>query len=77
MSAYAQEGANMTGGGDASKLAPGGTVTGIVKQGEKYFIVLCPPYYLVSLVIMQYKYGITVLLNYGARPTCCNVVNLS
>jgi hypothetical protein len=38
MSAYAQEGANMTGGGDASKLAPGGTVTGIVKQGEKYFV---------------------------------------
>jgi hypothetical protein len=43
MSAYAQGGANMTGGGDVSKLAPGDTATGIVKQGEKYFIVLCPP----------------------------------
>jgi hypothetical protein len=42
MSVYAQGGANMT-GGDVSKLAPGGSATGIVKQGEKFFIVLCPP----------------------------------
>ena len=49
MSVYAQGGANMTGGGanmtgdDVSKLAPGGSATGLVKQGEKFFIVLCPP----------------------------------
>lgn len=49
MSIYAQGGANMTGGGanmtgeDVGKLAPGGSATGLVKQGEKFFIVLCPP----------------------------------
>lgn len=49
MSVYAQGGANMTGGGanmtgeDVGKLAPGGSATGLVKQGEKFFIVLCPP----------------------------------
>jgi hypothetical protein len=44
-------GANMTGGGgganmtgeDVSKLAPDGSAIGLVKQGEKFFIVLCPP----------------------------------
>jgi hypothetical protein len=34
-------GANMT-GGDVSKLAPDGSATGLVAQGEKFFIVLCP-----------------------------------
>jgi len=33
-------GANLT--GDASKLAPNGAAKGIVAQGEKIFIVVCP-----------------------------------
>jgi hypothetical protein len=41
MTAYAQGGANMT-GGDASRLAPNGAAKGIVAQGEKIFIVVCP-----------------------------------
>ena len=42
MSVYAQGGgANMT--GDISKLAPDGSATGLVAQGEKFFVVVCPP----------------------------------
>ena len=33
-------GSNMT--GDVSKLAPNGSATGLLAQGEKSFIVLCP-----------------------------------
>ncbi|MGH9978088.1 MAG: hypothetical protein ACRD8Z_19970 [Nitrososphaeraceae archaeon] len=41
MSVYAQGGgANMT--GDISKLAPDGSATGLVAQGEKFFVVVCP-----------------------------------
>jgi hypothetical protein len=40
MTAYAQGGANMT--GDASKIAPTGSGKGIVAQGEKIFVVVCP-----------------------------------
>jgi hypothetical protein len=40
MTAYAQGGTNMT--GDASKLAPTGSAKGIVAQGEKIFVVVCP-----------------------------------
>ena len=40
MTAYAQGGANMT--GDTSKLAPSGSAKGVVAQGEKIFIVVCP-----------------------------------
>ena len=40
MTAYAQGGANMT--GDANKLSPSGSAKGIVAQGEKIFIVVCP-----------------------------------
>lgn len=40
MTAYAQGGANMT--GDANKLSPGGSAKGIVAQGEKIFMVICP-----------------------------------
>jgi hypothetical protein len=39
MSVYAQGGANMT--GDISKLAPDGSATGLVAQGEKFFVVVC------------------------------------
>ena len=40
MTVYAQGGANMT--GDASKIAPTGSGKGIVAQGEKIFVVVCP-----------------------------------
>jgi hypothetical protein len=40
MTAYAQGGVNMA--GDASKLSPSGSAKGIVAQGEKTFIVVCP-----------------------------------
>jgi hypothetical protein len=40
ISAYAQGGANMT--GDISKLAPNGSASAVVAQGEKFFIVVCP-----------------------------------
>ena len=45
---YAQNASNMTGDvgsnmtGDVSKLAPDGSATGLVAQGEKSFIVVCP-----------------------------------
>ena len=45
---YAQNASNMTGDvgsnmtGDISKLAPDGSATGLVAQGEKSFIVVCP-----------------------------------
>ncbi len=48
MLSYAQNGSNMTGDigsnmtGDISKLAPDGSATGLVAQGEKSFIVVCP-----------------------------------
>jgi hypothetical protein len=40
MTAYAQGRVNMA--GDASKLSPSGSAIGIVAQGEKIFIVVCP-----------------------------------
>jgi hypothetical protein len=47
MTAYARSPENMIGGGanmtgNASKLAPSGSAKGIVAQGEKIFIVVCP-----------------------------------
>ena len=56
MLSYAQNASNMTGDvgsnmtgdvgsnmtGDISKLAPDGSATGLVAQGEKSFIVVCP-----------------------------------
>ena len=48
MLSYAQNASNMTGDvgsnmtGDVSKLAPDGSATGLVAQGEKSFIVVCP-----------------------------------
>lgn len=52
MTAYARSPENMIGGakmagganmtGDASKLAPSGSAKGVVAQGEKIFIVVCP-----------------------------------
>ena len=48
MLSYAQNGSNMTGDvgsnmtGDISKIAPDGSATGLVAQGEKSFIVVCP-----------------------------------
>ena len=41
MFSYAQNASNMT-GDDVSKLAPEGSATGIIAQGEKSFIVVCP-----------------------------------
>ena len=52
MLSYAQNASNMTGDvgsnmtGDISKLAPDGSATGIVAQGEKSFIVVCPENFL-------------------------------
>jgi hypothetical protein len=47
MTAYARSPENMIGGGanmtgNASKLSPSGSAKGIVAQGEKIFIVVCP-----------------------------------
>jgi hypothetical protein len=48
MLSYAQNASNMTGDvgsnmtGDVKKLAPDGSATGLVAQGEKSFIVVCP-----------------------------------
>ena len=47
MTAYARSPENMIGGGPnmtaaASKLAPSGSAKGVVAQGEKIFIVVCP-----------------------------------
>jgi hypothetical protein len=48
MLSYAQNASNMTGDvgsnmtGDISKLAPEGSATGLLAQGEKSFIVVCP-----------------------------------
>jgi hypothetical protein len=48
MLSYAQNASNMTGDvgsnmtGDISKLAPEGSATGLVAQGEKSFLVVCP-----------------------------------
>jgi hypothetical protein len=47
MTAYARSPENMIGGGPnmtaaVSKLAPSGSAKGIVAQGEKIFIVVCP-----------------------------------
>jgi hypothetical protein len=46
MTAYARSPENMIGGanmtGNASKLAPSGSAKGVVAQGEKIFIVVCP-----------------------------------
>ena len=41
MLSYAQNASNMT-DDDVSKLAPEGSATGIIAQGEKSFIVVCP-----------------------------------
>jgi hypothetical protein len=41
MLSYAQNASNMT-TDDVSKLAPEGSATGIIAQGEKSFIVVCP-----------------------------------
>ena len=41
MLSYAQNASNMT-DDDVSKLAPDGSATGIIAQGEKSFIVVCP-----------------------------------
>ena len=41
MLSYAQNSSNMT-DDDVSKLAPEGSATGIIAQGEKSFIVVCP-----------------------------------
>ena len=40
MLSYAQNASNMT--EDVSKLAPEGSASGIIAQGEKSFIVVCP-----------------------------------
>jgi hypothetical protein len=40
ISVYAKGAVNMT--GDISKLVPDGSATGLVAQGEKFFIVVCP-----------------------------------
>ncbi len=40
MLSYAQNASNMT--DDTEKLAPDGSATGLVAQGEKSFIVVCP-----------------------------------
>ena len=48
MLSYAQNASNMTGSvgsnmtGDVKKLAPDGSATGLMAQGEKSFIVVCP-----------------------------------
>ena len=48
MLSYAQNASNMTGDvgsnmtGDVKKLAPNGSATGLMAQGEKSFIVVCP-----------------------------------
>ena len=48
MLSYAQNASNMTGDvgsnmtGDVSKIAPDGSATGLMAQGEKSFIVVCP-----------------------------------
>ena len=48
MLSYAQNASNMTGDvgsnmtGDVKKLAPDGSATGLMAQGEKSFIVVCP-----------------------------------
>ena len=46
MTAYARSPENMIGGanmtGNASKLSPSGSAKGVVAQGEKIFIVVCP-----------------------------------
>jgi hypothetical protein len=41
MLSYAQNTSNMT-TDDVGKLAPDGSATGIIAQGEKSFIVVCP-----------------------------------
>jgi hypothetical protein len=41
MLSYAQNASNMT-TDDVSKLAPDGSATGIIAEGEKSFIVVCP-----------------------------------
>jgi hypothetical protein len=41
MLSYAQNVSNMT-TDDVSKLAPDGSATGIIAEGEKSFIVVCP-----------------------------------
>ena len=40
MLSYAQNTSNMT--DDVKKLAPDGSATGLVAQGEKSFLVVCP-----------------------------------
>ena len=40
MLSYAQNGSNMT--DDVKKLAPDGSATGLIAQGEKSFFVVCP-----------------------------------
>ena len=40
MLSYAQNASNMT--EDVNKLAPEGSASGIIAQGEKSFIVVCP-----------------------------------
>jgi hypothetical protein len=40
MLSYAQNASNMT--DDVKKLAPDGSATGLVAQGEKSFLVVCP-----------------------------------
>ena len=40
MLSFAQNASNMT--DDVNKLAPDGSATGLVAQGEKSFIVVCP-----------------------------------
>lgn len=52
MLSYAQNASNMTGDvgsnmtADVKKLAPDGSATGLVAQGEKSFIVVCPEHFL-------------------------------
>ena len=44
MLSYAQNASNVT--DDVKKLAPDGSATGLVAQGEKSFIVVCPENFL-------------------------------